>query len=183
MFCVLICTVQLTVYSYHVSYAFQSESALYSWLYVKELLPRSKHVIWSLSDYNWTPTQTTLFVNEHTTIWPNWPYDWAVFWVLICTVQLTVCSYHVLYAFQSESILYSCLYVKELLARNKHVIWSLSDCNWIWTQNHLVRKATHNHLAKLTLWLRCVLSTYLYGAIDCMFLPCLVRVSEWIHTL
>ena len=28
----------------------------------------------------------------------------------------TVCSYHVTYAFQSESTLYSCLNVKELLA-------------------------------------------------------------------
>ena len=28
-------------------------------------------------------------------------------------------------------------------------IWSLSDCNWIRTQNHLVRKRTINHLAKL----------------------------------
>ena len=30
--------------------------------------------------------------------------------------HLTVCSYHVTYAFQSESTLYSCLNVKELLA-------------------------------------------------------------------
>ena len=33
------------------------------------------------------------------------------------------------------------------------------------------------------LWLSCVVSTYLYGAFDCMFLSCHVRVSEWIHTL
>ena len=30
-----------------------------------------------------------------------------------------VCSYHVTYAFQSESTLYSCLNVKELLARSR----------------------------------------------------------------
>ena len=35
---------------------------------------------------------------------------------------LTVCYYHVTYAFQSESALYSCLNVKELLARNRHDI-------------------------------------------------------------
>ena len=35
---------------------------------------------------------------------------------------ITVCSYHVTYAFQSESALYSCLNVKELLARNRHHI-------------------------------------------------------------
>ena len=35
---------------------------------------------------------------------------------------LLVCSYHVTYAFQSESTLYSCLNVKELLARNRREI-------------------------------------------------------------
>ena len=74
----------------------------------------------------------------------------------------TVCSYHVTYAFQSESKLYSYLNVKELLARSRRVIWSLSDCNWIRSQNHLVRKRTLNHLAKLvslTKWLSVCLRT------------------------
>ena len=31
----------------------------------------------------------------------------------------TVCSYHVTYAFQSESAVWSCLNVKKLLARNR----------------------------------------------------------------
>ena len=35
---------------------------------------------------------------------------------------LTVCTCHVAYAFQSESTLYICLNVKELLARNKRDI-------------------------------------------------------------
>ena len=61
-------------------------------------------------------------------------------------------------------------------------IWSWSDCNWARTHNYLVRKLTLNHLAKLVKWLSCVVSTYLYGAFDCMFLPCHVRISEWIHT-
>ena len=60
-----------------------------------------------------------------------------------------LCSCHVTYGFQSESALYNCLNVKELLARRRHKIWSLSDCNWTRTQNHLVRKRTLNHLAKL----------------------------------
>ena len=34
----------------------------------------------------------------------------------------SVCSYHVTYAFQSESTLYSCLNVKELLARSRREI-------------------------------------------------------------
>ena len=32
-----------------------------------------------------------------------------MFWLIICTVHLTVCTCHVTYAFQSESTLYSCL--------------------------------------------------------------------------
>ena len=45
-------------------------------------------------------------------------------WVLIYTVNLTVCYYYVTYAFQSESTLCSCLNVKELLARTK----------WLWVR-------------------------------------------------
>ena len=70
-------------------------------------------------------------------------------------------SYHVTYAFQSESTLYSCLNVKKLLAQIRRKIWSLSDRNWTRIHNYLVRKLTHNHLAKLTslvkwlsVWLR-----------------------------
>ena len=36
--------------------------------------------------------------------------------------SLTVYSYHVTYAFQSEATLYSCLDVKELLARSRREI-------------------------------------------------------------
>ena len=97
--------------------------------------------------------------------------------------EMTVCSYHVTYAFQNDSTLYSCLNVKQLLAWNRRETWRLSDCNWTRTQNHLVCKRTLNHLAKLSKWLSCVVSTYLYGAFDFMFLSCQVRISEWIHTL
>ena len=72
--------------------------------------------------------------------------DRAVLRVLICAVHLTVSSYHVTCAFQIESALCSCLSVKELLARNRRDIWSLSDCNVTRTHNHLVRKRTLNHL-------------------------------------
>ena len=76
-----------------------------------------------------------------------------------------------------------CLNVKELLAQSRRQIWSLSDCNWTRTHNHLVHKQTLNHLAKLTKWLSCVVSTYLYGAFDCMLLSCHVRVSVWNYYL
>ena len=94
---------------------------------------------------------------------------------------IPLCSYHVTYAFEIESTLYSRLNVNELLARRKCEVWSLSDCNWTRIYNHLVHKGTLNHLAKLAKWLSCSVSTYLYHAFDCMFLWCHVRVSEWIH--
>ena len=43
------------------------------------------------------------------------------------------------------------------------------DCNGNRTHNHLVRKRTLNYLAKLDEWLRCVMSTYLYGAFTICF--------------
>ena len=66
------------------------------------------------------------------------------------------------YTFQSESTIYSCLNVNELLARNRRYIWSLSDNNGIRTHNHLVRKRIHNHLGKhasLSKWLSVCLRT------------------------
>ena len=106
---------------------------------------------------------------------------------LICMVHLTVCSYVMCTfqscTFQSESTFYICLNLKELLAQNRRDIWSLSDCNWTRTHNFLVCKGTFNHLAKMTKWLNGVVSTYLYGAFDCMFLSCHVHISEWIRTL
>ena len=65
-------------------------------------------------------------------------------------IYLTVCYCHVTCAFQSQTTLYSYLNVKDLLARSRKEIWSLSDYNWTRTQNHSVRKRTLNHLANLT---------------------------------
>ena len=77
----------------------------------------------------------------------------------LVTPILTVCSYHLTYALQSESTLYICLNVKELLPWNKRDICNLSDCNGTRIHNHLVPKQTLNRLAKLTinwadLWVR-----------------------------
>ena len=44
-----------------------------------------------------------------------------------------------------------------------------SDSHGIWTHNHLVCKWTLNHLAKLSKWLSCFVSTYLCGAFDSIF--------------
>ena len=63
------------------------------------------------------------------------------------------------------------------------LVRELIDCNVTWTHNHLVFKRILNHLAELTKWLSCVVSTYLYGASDYIFLSCHVRISERIHIL
>ena len=44
-------------------------------------------------------------------------------------ITVTVCSCHVTYVFQIESTLYSCLNIKELLARNPKVKWLQLDSN------------------------------------------------------
>ena len=62
-----------------------------------------------------------------------------------------VCYDHVTYVFQSESTLYSCMNVKEFLARNKRDICSLSDSNGIRIQNYIVSKRTFSHSSKLVL--------------------------------
>ena len=54
-------------------------------------------------------------------------------------ITLIICYHHATHAFQNESTLYSCLNVKELLARNRRYISSLRDSNGIQTHNHLNR--------------------------------------------
>ena len=64
-----------TVCSCHVTYTFQSEFTLYRCLNVKELLGRSRHEIWRLSDCNWTRTQNHLVLKwtlSHLAILAKW---------------------------------------------------------------------------------------------------------------
>ena len=63
------------------------------------------------------------------------------------------------------------------------LVRELIDCNGTWTHNHLVFLRIPNHLAELAKLLSCVVSTYLYGASDYIFLSCHVRISAWIHIL
>ena len=53
-------TVILAVCSYHVTCAFQRESIFYGCMNVKELLARNRRDIWSLNDWNGTPTRNHL---------------------------------------------------------------------------------------------------------------------------
>ena len=101
VFWVLICTVQLTVCSYHVTYTFQSEYTLCSFLNIKELLLKGGAKSEGYVTATGLEPRTTSFLMEHSTIWSNWPNDRAVFRVLICTVHLTLCFCHVTYALQS----------------------------------------------------------------------------------
>ena len=56
-----------------------------------------------LSDCSWLEPRTTYFLNEHSTIRPNWPNHWALFWVLISMVDFNVCSCLTTYAFPWHS--------------------------------------------------------------------------------
>ena len=183
VFWVLICTVELTVCSFHVTYAFQSESAHYNCLNVKDILGQSRRVMWSLSDCNWNLTQNHLLRKRtlnHVAKRLKW-LSCVVSAYLYGAIDCIFLSCQ--HVFQRKYPLYNCFNVKELLSRSRHVMWNLNDFNYTWTQNQLVRKETLNHLAKLTKWMSCVLRTYLYGAIDCIFLSCYKRISEWIHPL
>ena len=83
-----------------------------------------------------------------------------------------------MHAFQGESTIYFCLNVKELLARNRRDISSLSDNNGIRNHNHLVRKRTRTHLtklARLAKWLIVRLRTkWLWVRIPLLYLTCLI---------
>ena len=72
-----------------------------------------------------------------------------------------------------------------LLLLLAHIYWLQQDSNpqLYGHYNHLVRKRTLNHLAKLAKWLSCVVSAYLYGAFNCVFFSCHIRVLKWIYTL
>ena len=62
---------------------------------------------------------------------------------------MTACSYHVMYAFQSEYTLYIFLNVKELLCLKQVRYLNLSDPNGTQIHNHLIRKRKMNHIVKL----------------------------------
>ena len=90
-------------------------------------------------------------------------------WVLICMVHLTVCSYHVTYAFLRNSLIKTGVILK--------IKWLQQD----WTHSHLVWKWILNHLATLTKWLSYVVFTYMYDVFDCVYLLCHMSNCEWIY--
>ena len=90
---------------------FTGESTLSICLNLKELLDQKRCNIWNLSDCNGTQTHNELLHERSLNYlaqlikWLNWSLKLRV---LICTMHLTVCSYHVMQAFHSESTLYIC---------------------------------------------------------------------------
>ena len=107
---------------------------------------------------------------------------------LFSRILWRVVFYHVLYVF--ESTLYSYLNVKELIALNRSNIWSLSDCNGIGTQKHLVHKQTYYHLAKLAILAKslsvCLQSRCLWVRIQlqsCKLLKMCFRNWKWVVTV
>ena len=62
--------------------------------------------------------------------------------------SLTICSYHVTYVFQSESRLYGCLNVKELLVRNRCEIWPvwLNGCVFVYELSGCGFESSYSHL-------------------------------------
>ena len=146
------------------------ECTVHSCPNVKELLSQNSRKVSSLSDCNEARTQKHL-VRKRTLN----PLSKMAKWLNCVASSYLYSAFDCLFLschehFSGWTTLYSFLTVKELLARNRHKIWSLNDCNGIRIQNNLVRQLTLDHLAKLDKWSGCVASSYLYSGFDCIFL-------------
>ena len=161
----------------HVTYMFRNESTLYSFLNFKEFFVPNMYDVWNLSDSNGIRNHNHLVYKRLVL------QDCDGLWVLICKVDLTVWSFHVTHTLQDDFTHYSCLNIKELFATNSFDIWILSDSSSMRTHKHLVCKQSLNHLAKMEKLLRCVMSTFLYGAFDCILSSCHIGVSEQNYNL
>ena len=108
-------------------------------------------------------------------------YTWVVSTCLYGAFDCMVLSCHVRVSEWIHTLLFpECLGTPcSKQGRNLKFKWLQLDS----TQNYLVCKQTLKHFATLIKWLSWVVSTYLYGAFDCMLLSCHVRVLEWILTL
>ena len=176
----------LTVYYYHVTYGFQSESIFFSLpeyqgiLYLKQvpylkfkLQQRHSHPKPPKTETNTQPfTETRQLIELCVNTYLYGTFDCML---LSCHVRVSE------WIWNTHSIV--CLTINKLLCRSRRNIWSLSDSNKIETHDYLVRKRTRNYLAKLTKWLSCVVRTELSSGYDCMLLSYHRQVSEWIHTL
>ena len=147
-------------------------------LNVKELLARCRRHIWSLNNSDEIRTDNHLVRNRtlnHLAKLAKWYLPvWCIWQYVIIISRIT---------FRVNPHPVVCVNFKELLVRSRQHSWSLSDSKEVRTHNHIVGKRTRKHIARLAKWVSCVVSTYIYGAFDCMVLLCRVRVPELIQIL
>ena len=147
-------------------------------LNVKELLARCRRHIWSLNNSDEIRTDNHLVRNRtlnHLAKLAKWYLPVRCIWQYVIIIS------RITFRVNPRSVV--CVNFKELLVRSRRHSWSLSDSNEVQTHNHIVGKRTRRHIARLAKWVSCVVSTYIYGAFDCMVLLCRVRVPELIQIL
>ena len=102
-------------------------------------------------------------------------YDISVLYLLLLFKKAVVFNYKIMFYVLERNVFFAAFKIAQFYRFLKFTIqsyklsFSLSDCNGTRTYIHLIRKRTLNHLAKLAKWLYCIVSTYLYGAYDCMY--------------
>ena len=147
-------------------------------LNVKELLARCRRHIWSLNNSDEIRTDNHLVRNRtlnHLANLAKWYLPVRCIWQYVIIISRITCRVN------PHPVV--CVNFKELLVRSRQHSWSLSDSKEVRTHNHIVGKRTRKHIARLAKWVSCVVSTYIYGAFDCMVLLCRVRVPELIQIL
>ena len=171
---VLICLGHLTVCSHHVTHLFQSESTIFSFPNLKDVLPINRRDNERLSECRGSQTHNQLV------------RKWTINYLIKLATWLS--------CYQYKSLLRIWLYVHIILHTrlrlNSHFIvtFKMRSCplerramSEDWTTATRLEAITA-YLTKKAKWFSCVLSTNLYGAFDCMLLLCQVGVSELIHT-
>ena len=162
-------------------------------LNVKELLARCRRHIWSLNNSDEIRTDNHLVRNRtlnHLAKLAKWYLPVRCIWQYVIIISRITCRVnpHPVVCVNFKELLvrsrqHVCVNFKELLVRSRQHSWSLSDSKEVRTHNHIVGKRTRKHIARLAKWVSCVVSTYIYGAFDCMVLLCRVRVPELIQIL
>ena len=193
VFWVLICRVHLIGHSYHVTYAFQREWTLYIFLNIKELLCSNMRYIWSLSDCNRTRTQNLLLCKQtlsHLAKLVEWlscvftTYLYGTFNCMFLSCHVRISEWiHIIYLPECQGTQLLRASAISAFSQSRRDILSLGDCNGSRTHKNLLWKGTLNRLASLADWFSCVVSAFLGGAFDCMFLSWHQRISKGIHIL
>ena len=118
------------------------------YLNVKEILARSRHQIWSLSDSKVIRTQNHLVrkrtLNHLAKLRLQTKWLWFEFML----------SFMVFILWVERFVNKTSVNVILIFVKKGSDIWNLSDCNEFWTKNHLTQKETLNYLAQLVKWLR-----------------------------